>query len=254
MQIGCCCALDQAAIAQSAGFDYLECALVSLLPEADEALFAPVFANFAAAPLPVRAFNIFLPGDLKVVGPAVDEARVQRYVKTALARARRVGAELIVFGSGAARMIPDGFARQRAVEQLVNFLRVVAEAATANGLTIAIEPLNRKESNVVNSVAEAVELARLVDRPPIRVLADFYHMDEEQEPLYHLSEFGAWLAHIHVADSGRRSPGSGQYPYATFAAELVQAGYRGRISVECRWVDFATEAAPAVMFLRQAFA
>jgi sugar phosphate isomerase/epimerase len=253
MLIGCCCALDQAEAARTAGFDYLEGPLVSLLPEQDDEHFAPVLAAYQSAPLPVRAFNIFLPGDLKVVGPAVDQARVERYVATALARARQVGAEVLVFGSGVARRVPDGFSRERAGDQLVHFLRTVADAATANGLTIAIEPLNRKESNIINSVAEGVELAQRVDRAPIRVLADFYHIDEESEPLAHLSQFKEWLAHVHVADTERLAPGTGGYPYAEFANELRRAGYTGMVSIECRWQDFAAEAGPAVQFLRRTF-
>lgn len=253
MEIGCCCPIEQATVAKAAGFDYLECPLVSLRAEEDNEAFAPVLAQYRAAVLPVGAFNIFLPGNLKIVGPSIDHARIQRYVQTALARAQLVGAQLIVFGSGAARMIPPDFPRAQAIEQLVTFLHGVADGAAANGITVALEPLNRKESNVLNSVPEAVELARLVNRSPIRVLADFYHMDEENEPLTHLSEYQDWLAHIHVADTGRLAPGTGQYPYAIFAEELRQINYQGRVSVECRWGDFATEGGPAAQFLHKVF-
>jgi sugar phosphate isomerase/epimerase len=253
MDIGCCCPIAQAEEAHAAGFDYLECPLVSLQAEQDDAAFAPILARYQTAALPVRAFNIFLPGDLKVVGANVDDARVQHYIETALSRARQIGAGLIVFGSGTARAIPDGFPHAQAMEQLVTFLQQVAEVAAANEITIAIEPLNRKESNVINSVAEGVVLAAQVNRTPIRVLADFYHMDEEAEPLSHISQYKDWLAHIHVADSGRLAPGTGQYPYAAFAQELRQAGYAGMVSIECRWNDFTAEAGPAVQFLRQVF-
>jgi mannose-1-phosphate guanylyltransferase/mannose-6-phosphate isomerase len=122
------------------------------------------------------------------------------------------------------------------------------------GLTIAIEPLNRQESNIINTGAEAVALAQRVDHPAVRVLADFYHLVEEQEPLAHLSRYQEWLAHIHLADSGRGAPGSGHYPYPAFAGQLAATGYRGLLSVECRWGDFAREAGPARQFLRQCFA
>jgi sugar phosphate isomerase/epimerase len=251
MQIGCCCPIEQAPVALAAGFDYLECPLVSLLPEEGEAAFAPVWQVYQSAGLPVRAFNIFLPGALKVVGPTVDRPRAQRYVQTALRRARQMGAHLVVFGSGAARMIPEGFAREQAQQQLVDFLQVVADEAERNSLTIAIEPLNRKESNVINRVAEGMELAQRVNRPAIRLLADFYHMDEEQEPLQEIGRAQAWLAHIHVADTGRLAPGTGHYPYAAFVEQLRQSHYTGMVSVECRWGDFAQEAGPAVQFLRR---
>ena len=70
-------------------------------------------------------------------------------------------------------------------------------------------------------------------------------MDEEDEALNNISKHKEWLAHIHVADTGRGSPGTGSYPYDVFKAEVDEAGYSGMISVECRWQDFAAEAGPS---------
>jgi sugar phosphate isomerase/epimerase len=253
MLIGCCCPIESAHAAQAAGFDYIECTVVSLRPEEDDAEVAAILAEYNAAVLPVRAFNVFLPGDLKIVGPKVDQERIQRYLESALARVRRTGAQIVVFGSGGARSIPDGFPRDEAVHQITNFLRTVADIADYSELVVAIEPLNRRESNVINSVAEAAELAKQVDRPSVRVLADFYHMSEEHEPLGHLVRYKDWTVHVHLADTGRHAPGTGQYPYEQFAATLHQAGYAGMVSVECRWNDFTEEAPLAVEFLRRTF-
>lgn len=253
MLFGCCCSVEQAGLARTAGFDYIECTVVSLLPEANEAMFAPVLEKYRAAALPVRACNVFLPGDLKVVGPDVDRLRVESYVRTALRRVRLIGASVVVFGSGKARMVPDGFARADAETQLVHFLQFVADVATTHAITVVIEPLNRQESNILNSVAEAVALAQRVKRPSIRVLADFYHMDEEKEPLRHLLDYKDWLSHIHVADTGRGAPGTGTYPYPEFVDLLRQARYDGMVSIECRWQDLAAEAGPACRFLHSAF-
>lgn len=253
MRIGCCCDITEAEIAHAAGFDFIECKVVSLLPETNDEAVAGVMAQHCASPLPTAAFNVFLPRDLKIVGPDVDSTRIARYVDTALSRVQQLGAEVVVFGSGAARAIPDGFSAQEAHAQTIRFLQRVAGAAEQHDLTVVIEPLNRQESNTILSVAEGVELAKAVNRPSIQLLADFYHMDEEQEPLAHLTDYGAWLKHIHVADTGRGAPGTGEYPYAEFAERLQQAGYTGMISIECRWRDFAAEARPAVEFLRKAF-
>lgn len=254
IRIGCCCGIEQAAAAQAAGFDYVECTVVSLRPEADDATFAPILAAYRAAPLPVDAFNVLLPGDLKVVGPEVDWVRVERYAANAIARVAAVGARRVVFGSGGARSVPDGFGRGQAQGQLARFLHLLADQSETRGVTVVIEPLNRKESNILNDVSEAAALALRVDRPSIRVLADLYHMQEEGEALGHISANGIWLGHMHVADSGRLAPGTGSYPYREFAAELAQIGYGrgdwGGISVECRWQDFEREAPASVRFLR----
>ena len=251
MRIGCCCNIEDAPIAHAAGFDFIECKITSLLPEESSDAVAGILAQHRASPLPVAAFNVFLPRDLKIVGPEVDAARIGRYVDSALARVHEIGGEIVVFGSGAARAIPDGFSTQEARKQTIEFLQRVADAADKNGVTVVIEPLNRKETNTIFTVAEGAALAREVNRPSIQLLADFYHMDEEHESLAHLLDYKEWIKHIHVADTGRRAPGTGQYPYAEFADNLHQAGYEGMVSIECTWLDFQAEARPALEFLRR---
>ena len=86
-----------------------------------------------------------------------------------------------------------------------------------------IEPLNRKESNQCNHVMDGVAWARKTGLPNVKGLADFYHVDEESEPLSVLDKCGS-SAHVHLADTGRLNPGTGHYDYATFFAELKAAG------------------------------
>lgn len=253
MELGLCAPVDKAQEAREAGFDYLECPLVSLPADEDDAAFAPVRERYMSAGLPVRAFNLFLPSTHKVTGPEVDWHGLQRYTERALKRAAEVGASRAVFGSGGARNVPEGFPPDEALEQLVRFLRYAGDVAAEAGIVIAIEPLRRQETNLINTVADGVKLAERVERSAVRVLADFYHMAEEQEPLKHLVDYRDWLEHVHVADTGRHAPGTGSYPYQQFAALLSQAEYRGRVSVECRWRDFAAEAPASVQFLRGLF-
>jgi sugar phosphate isomerase/epimerase len=251
MRIGCCCNIEDAPIAHAAGFDFIECKVTSLSPEENGDAVSAILAQHKSAPLPVSAFNVFLPGNLKIVGPEVDSTRMSRYLDNALARVYDIGGEIVVFGSGVARAIPVGFPAEEAQKQIIDFLHQVADRAEKTGVTVVIEPLNRKESNVIHTVADGVKIARKVNRPNIQVLADFYHMDEEAEPLAHLLEYAEWIKHIHVADTGRLAPGLGEYPYAQFAGYLRQTGYDGMVSIECRWHDFQAEAGPALEFLRR---
>jgi sugar phosphate isomerase/epimerase len=248
LQFGVCTGIENAEIARSAGFAFIEPTVRSLHSGKD---FAVIQAAHAAAGLPTPTFNVFMPGELKITGPSVDMGKVQEYVAESMRRVQAVGGELVVFGSGGARNIPDGFSRDAAWQQLIDFLRMAADECDKSGVTIAIEPLNRKESNVINSVAEGVALAKAVDRAAIRVLADLYHMEEDGEPTDTVVAHAAWLTHIHVADSGRLAPGTGSYPYAEFFGYLKTTGYNGRIAVECRWQDFEAEADAAVAYLHK---
>ncbi len=253
MQFGCCSSADMAGVVKAAGYDYLECAVTSLLAGEDDAAFAPVLATYRALPLPTPVFNIFLPRDLKIVGPLVDEERIKVYVQRAIARVQLLGGKIIIFGSGGSRTIPDGFSRSDAMQQIVAFLHTVADAAVGSGVTVSIEALNRGECNVLNSVAEAAELARQVNRPSISAMADLYHMMLESELLEHMVTYKDWIKHIHVADTDRQPPGSGQYPYTKLARLLEQIGYTDRVSVECRWTNMAAEAGPALQYMRKVF-
>ncbi|MFE5318980.1 sugar phosphate isomerase/epimerase family protein [Paenibacillus sp. NPDC056579] len=247
---GWCMGIEQASEIKEHGFDYIECPLAPLLQLEPDA-FKKALPLYWNSPIPVRAWNILFPGGLPLVGPAADEQRIRDYLARAVDTMASVGSTIVVFGSGKARTVPEGWEKSRAEEQLLNLLGWAADECKGTGLTLVIEPLNRKESNIINSVAEGVALARLVNRDPIRVLADFYHMDEEQEPLDTIGEHKDWLAHIHVADTGRRSPGTGSYPYEAFVKQLKQAGYSGGVSVECSVAERTLELPASLSFLRR---
>ncbi len=255
MRFGCCTTTENGLLVAQAGYDFIELNVCrDLQPETSDEEWTPIRASLEALPLPIAAFNVLLPRDLKVTGPHVDPDRIRRYLHTAFERASALGGEVIVFGSGGARTVPEGFPREVAWEQLVQFVRWAGDAAQAVGMQLAIEPLHRGESNVINSVIEAVELAKAADHPAVRVLADLYHLIVEDEPIQDLTLAGGMLAHVHVADTGRRFPGSGSYPYPAFFGALKAIGYDQRISVECHWDDFAAECPRALAFLRQAWA
>jgi sugar phosphate isomerase/epimerase len=240
MRLGWCAPLKDAGLVRDAGFDYIE------LP-----LAAQDFAAKIASPLPVCAFNYFFPQDMRIVGPDVDDARLDDYLARAAALMARVNARAAVMGSAWARNVPDGFERARAEAQIVRALDRCADRLQGSGVTLAIEPLHRKESNIINSVAEGVWFARQVNRPEIRVLADFFHMDEENEPLETLREHRDWIVHIHLADTGRRNPGTGSYDYDRFFGLLREIDYQGLMSAECKIVDPAADMPHSLAFLRR---
>jgi sugar phosphate isomerase/epimerase len=241
--------IEQAGLLADQGFDYIECPLSSL-PLEDDGAMAEKLPLYLDSPIQVRAMNLFLPSDMSVVGPQADRERIRRYVRKAGEAASRIGVKVIVFGSGRARTVPEGWERQRAEAQMLEWLAMIAEEWQGNGVTLALEPLNRKECNLINSVAEAASLAKQIDSPVVRVLADFYHMDEENEPLDTIVENKEWIAHIHVADTGRLAPGTGAYPYGRFIEALGKINYAGMISAECTLLGTDGELANSHAFLK----
>ena len=250
MRFGCCAGLDKAEVLQDAGFDYIELGVGTVLPERPASEFESVMEQIKALRIKPEAWNCLIIGDIKLTGPNVDFYRVERYLRTAFERIASLGGKVVVFGSGGARNVPDDFAESKARQQILEFLALCGNVAGQNSLRVAIEPLNRKESNIINSVAEGVEFAELAARSEVRALADLYHIDEENEPLENVAKAGSMLIHTHTADTGRYSPGTGSYDHIGFFRALKEAGYDDRMSIECRWNDIDTECGPSLSFLR----
>ncbi|MCE5199245.1 MAG: sugar phosphate isomerase/epimerase family protein [Armatimonadota bacterium] len=250
MRFGCCTGVDNIEVVQNCGYDYVELGVGTVIPESPDTEFEPIRDRIMAFDILPEAWNGMLPGDLKVVGPEVDNYRIERYLRTAFERIEELGGEIVVFGSGKAREVPDGFPQDEAEEQLVDFLTLAGRIAGTHGITIAIEPLNKGETNIINSVKEGIEVMRRVSHPFVKVLADLYHMQVENESLDILFEANGDLAHVHTADTGRMQPGSGNYPNKEMIEILKKIGYEGRVSAESCWGDFKAQCGEVLEFLR----
>jgi D-psicose/D-tagatose/L-ribulose 3-epimerase len=233
------------------GYDFVEFTVGMVDEAVSEEEYASICSAVTDAGIPVLAFNCFIPGRLKIAGPEADLDALRRYVEIALRRVASIGASIVVFGSGAARRVPDGWPMESAREQIKRFVEMAGEVASTNGVTIAIEHLNRGETNFGNSLASTTALAREIGLPSVRVLADLYHLDKEGESLASVREAGSLLVHTHVADTGRLYPGSGNADLAGFVQTLKDIQYDAGISVECAWHDFRTESAEAARVLRR---
>lgn len=250
-ELGWCGTPDRAPAMLAAGLDYIEVQVVPLGIE-DDAAFADAQARVRDLPLPAPVMSYLFPHDLRLVGPVVDESRARAYLDRVLALMTAAGATHVVYGSGWTRNTPAGFDPARARDQYLHALRWCGAALASIGATLVIEPLNRKESNQCNHVADGIAWARRTGLANVRGLADFYHMDEEGEPPALLAACGSELAHVHLADTGRMNPGTGRYDYATFLAALKRAGYAGRLSGECGIVgDPVAGMRDSASFLRQ---
>lgn len=229
---GWCGPLQNAALIRDAGLDYIEAQLVPMQLEDDRAL-AEALARVADTPLPIRAMSYLFPHDFRLVGPQKDERRNRAYFDRVVRVLDAARADIVVLGSGWTRNIPEGWSREAAEAEFLTALNWCANALADTATTLVIEPLNRKESNLVNSVDDGVRLADTLNHPRVKGLADFYHMDEECEPLSTLGLHGRRLGHIHLADTQRLNPGTGRYDYATFFGHLKACGYQGLLSAEC---------------------
>lgn len=254
MRFGCCVGQpEQIDVLARAGYDFCELPAHAVLPFEPDAAAAPTLRVLEAAPLRPEAFNVLVPARLPLVGPDADRAALQAYLERAFARMAHLGAVVVVLGSGAARRIPEGMPRDQALEQLAGAFALAGEAAARAGLALALEPLNRQECNVFNTLEESRSFLHERGLSQYKLLADLHHFEMEHESLAQVTAAGPLLAHAHLADAGRRPPGSGGYDMRSFLAALSATGYDRRLSAECAWDDFAAQVPAALAFMRQAW-
>lgn len=192
-------------------------------------------------PLPVRSLSGFIPGKYRLTGPNADHGPALDYAEKAVRRAAEIGVKYIVLGSGVARKVPgDKPDLAKGTAQFAEFCRKVGDRIKdIKGPVIVIEPLRKKECNIVNFVSEGKKIVEEVDSPKIRLLADIFHMMEGKESAKSIVSAGSMLLHCHVAEVSTRSfPGNHAdktAPIKQYLAALKSIGYSGGVSCECNW-------------------
>lgn len=239
--------IENAAAAAEMGYDYLEvnASALALLSEKE---FEKELASIQGCGLPAECANVLF-RDIQLL---TDEGakQVEAYLRGAFKRLRRAGVRLAVFGSGGARRRPEGMAFAEGWRRLRDVTRTIGSVAGEYGIQVAVEPLCREETNMVNTVIEGAALASAVDLPNVWVLADSYHMFKDREPLENLRTVGR-LSHVHAAlRDGRCFPTYAEGQLRMFMNELHAIGYDGRMTIEASTRCFAQEGPLALATLR----
>src|SRR5215204_600394 len=254
VRVGYCTGLKNLEAAKAAGFDYVELSATEIANLSDAAFEAAV-EQVKQVGLPTPVANLFVPAALKLTGPATDPVAQMDHVRKVVSRLAKLGTEIIVFGSGGARRVPDGFSQDAAFTQLVDFGRRAAAEAKPFNITIAIEPLRKQETNIINSAAEGLALVEAIDHPNFQLMIDFYHLASEHEDPEIVIRAKDHIRHLHFANpTGRVFPQKwDEFDYAPFFARLRETGYDKRISVEAGVEDLPRQAPAAIALLRAAF-
>jgi sugar phosphate isomerase/epimerase len=120
-------------------------------------------------------------------------------------------------------------------EVLLDALGRLGEVAAREGVVLLLEPLNRYEDHMVNTLAQAAELARATGLASVQVGADSYHMNiEEADPPAALRAVADRLGHVQVSDTNRLEPGAGHLDWSALLRSLDAIGYGGHLAFECR--------------------
>ena len=249
MRFGLCTDIDRIEAAGRMGFAYIECYAAGLAAMSEEE-FEKARRTVEASEIRVECFNGLFPGDFTLLGTQ-EESNLRRYLQALFARVEAIGARMVVFGSGRPRTCPRDLDFLEGCRQMAEVTGIVGELAEPHGITIAVEPLNRGETNMINSVGEAALLAAQAKRPNVQVLADAFHMFKEGESMDQIRRVGR-LAHTHVAAlAGRRYPLERDPLLEEFFRALADIGYAGAMSIEGSTDSMEEDGPRALAVLRQ---
>lgn len=213
------------------GFDGVEFP-VDGLSAADVASFAAQLDELGLGSTAISAL------DAQVADPASREPRLRNsaveLLKVAIDNTRLLGAEVLCgpLFQGLGRFSgqgPDADEWAYAVETL----RKAGEYAQQAGVTLALEPLNRFEMYLVNTLRDGAHFVREVDLPNVGLLADTHHGNiEENDVALAWREAAPYLCHVHISENDRGVPGHGHAVPAEIFGVLQEIGYNKWVTIE----------------------
>jgi sugar phosphate isomerase/epimerase len=201
----------------------------------------------------------FIPAYLKMTGPEARHDEIMVWTETTFRRSQMAGIPYIVLGSGDARNVPDGFDRQVATQQIIDLCKRMAPIAQKYGIILLVEPLAKRYSNFIHTLAEGAAIVKAVNHPNVQLLCDIHHMLLEDDPAEEILKYGEYIRHCHIAEKTyRTAPGTLRDDFRPYFQALKKINYQGCISVEIdyvngkyQWDDFEKQIASALQYMKQ---
>lgn len=219
------------------GYDFVEL----LVPEPGEIDAAAARRALDEAGLGVvLAARVNLQRNLSSDDPALHKAGVD-YLRYAADVAAELGAGIVggpltgnplVFAGRPPQPVSEA-ERLARKERCIAGLKAAGDHAAAKGIVLAVEPLNRFESDVLCTTQQAIELLDAVDHPAIRLMLDTFHMHMEEASIAEAIRLaGSRVVHFQANENHRGFPGTGSTDWVAVARALHDIGYGGPISLE----------------------
>lgn len=177
------------------------------------------------------------PAGLSLTDPdPVVRSRTLDVVSRLVSLCAELGGSVLVHGSPKQRQVATGETHAVARSRLRAFLADAARLAEAHGVIYCIEPLSARETEMINTVAQAAELVREVGSPALRTMIDCSAAGQS-EAVSVPELIDTWLptgliGHVQVNDSNRRGPGQGDMRFGPIFAALKRNGYDDTVAVE----------------------
>lgn len=234
MRIGLCASeRETILLAEKIGYDYVEVGCYSAVMQ-DKSYHDLLDLRSSLPDGFLYACNVLIPADLRLTGPDVDYAAIRAYCDECFQRLASLGVQMVVFGSSSAKQVPEGFEMERAMEQLVEVVRIFSDHAERYGQNVCIEPLRRLECNIINTMEDSIALAERVNRHNVGAHVDYFQMMQNGERFSKLTSAAPKIMHTHIASPCARTQPTFDdgADYLCFLQALRNGGYQKTVSFE----------------------
>ena len=236
MEFGCCGTAEKYIQIANDGYDYLE-ALGWQVFGMDPYDFKAFVDLTKRTGLPVRRISSYCAASPVIVGDRFDPVAVRAYARAISVRADMLGVEHLGIGSPKARILPEGYDKEKADDQCREFLRITAEEAGYYGIGVLLEAVHPGYCNYLNGSAECYAMIKELGLPNLHMVLDLYNMKRNGESWDDIPKYMDEIRHMHIStDLGGTSRGvyfeSDEAEVIETMRALNKAGWDGTVSVE----------------------
>jgi len=200
-KIGICCSSEN--YKNALEFDYVELPMTEIMQWDINQL-----ENAKKTIKNILIANKLFSSNMQLIGNNVNEEKIMKYAQEAILKANYLGIKIIVFGSGRSRSYSCDHSKIAALKQLMFFICKIADFAKQNKILIAIEPLARETSNILNTLQESYDFIENCNHSSVKLMGDVYHMKKVGDNPKDLLKYKKHLLHFHLCTSERGLPGT----------------------------------------------
>ncbi len=218
--------------AKKFGFDIFEAAVETI------GSFNPEYIRNKADEIGIKVYICGCFGATRDPGSENEKIRKEAidYIKTCIDYATITGSPYVsgpMYATSGVAYLKSPEEKEAQMQRIVESLKIVGDYADSKGVKLAIEPLNRFETDVVNTVDEGLYLIDKIGGGPFGFLLDMFHMNiEEKSFSTAIKKAGSRLFDFHVCANNRGTPGEDHFDWKLIAKSLKKIDYKGPIVIE----------------------
>lgn len=240
----------------AAGYDGIEMQ-VNWIVKLGETEFKDACQHLQNSPIVCEVLDNPVPLDKCIADDSFDLNYYRDYLNIGADRAAQMGVKYYIFGNGKTRSLPIFGDIEAAKEKNLTFIRMLADITAERGITVLIEPLAPRVSNVILSISEALDYIKLVEKTNLGTFLDYRWFLAQEHPIQDIEKYSKYIRHIHLDSPVNEFPKrmiprvEDEHDYSPLFKALEKIKYNGTIAIEANtFTDYAQDLKDGIAFFQ----